>query len=159
MQLNQVNVLARLTADPETRHVGSSTVTRVRLAINGRPYKKDGEYKQDTTFIDADAWGQVGELIAAHFTKGKPILLTNAELRLDQWEDKTSGEKRSKHYLRIQNFDFVNLGGGKKDEGGEGGVEEAEATAPAAAPKKTAGRKKPVEAPTEAAGDDSEIPF
>ncbi len=93
--VNVVVLAGRLTRDPEVRAVGETSVCSMGLAI-GRKFKgKDGTLKEETTFVDIEAWGRTGETSGQYLKKGNPVII-EGELRLDQWEDKTSGQKRSK---------------------------------------------------------------
>lgn len=105
MNFNKVILGGNLTRDPETRAAGSSTVCNFGLAIN-RKYKD----KEETTFVDCEAWGATGENIARYCTKGRPLLV-EGELALDQWTDK-DGNKRSRLKVRVYGFQFV---GGKPE--------------------------------------------
>lgn len=105
MNFNKVILGGNLTRDPETRAAGSSTVCNFGLAIN-RKYKD----KEETTFVDCEAWNATGENIARYCTKGQPLLV-EGELVLDQWTDK-DGNKRSKLKVRVYGFQFV---GGKPE--------------------------------------------
>ena len=120
MNFNKVILGGNLTRDPETRAAGSSTVCNFGLAIN-RKYKD----KEETTFVDCEAWGATGENIARYCTKGRPLLV-EGELALDQWTDK-DGNKRSKLKVRVYGFQFV---GGKPE---ARGLEAANEPAPAGA--------------------------
>lgn len=112
MNFNKVILGGNLTRDPETRAAGSSTVCNFGIAIN-RKYKD----KEETTFVDCEAWGATGENIARYCTKGRPLLV-EGELALDQWTDK-DGNKRSKLKVRVYGFQFV---GGKPEARGLGSV-------------------------------------
>ena len=99
--------MGNLTRDPELRVTsGGLSICKFGLAVT-RKYKD----KEETTFVDIDAFGSTAEVISKYFTKGKPIML-EGRLKLDQWDDKTSGQKRSKLGVVLENFQFV---GGKSD--------------------------------------------
>ncbi len=151
--VNKCMFIGNLTRDPELIAVGDTQKCRFGLAVNGRPYtNKAGEKTQDTLFVDCEAWSKGAELIAKFFTKGKPIVIVDSEMRLDQWEDKNDGSKRSKHYLRVNEFAFPPKNAGA--ESGGGGGESAAAPVEDEAPK-TRGRK-----PKAKVEDDgSDIPF
>ena len=93
---NQVILVGNLTRDPELRVTPKGTaICQFGLAVN-RQFKDDsGQTRDETTFVDIEAWGKQGELIAKYLTKGSPALV-QGRLKLDQWEDKQSGQKRSK---------------------------------------------------------------
>jgi single-strand DNA-binding protein len=102
-------VYGNLTRDPEQRVTTAGlTITKFAVAVS-RNYKGlDGTQKEEVTFIDVDAFGKPAELIAQHFTKGKPILF-EGRLRQDTWETQT-GERRSKHVMVLENFHFISPG-------------------------------------------------
>jgi single-strand DNA-binding protein len=112
---NKVILMGNLTRDPQLKYLPNQTaVTEFGLAINRR-FTKDGEKKEDVTFVDCTSFGKQAEVIQKHFTKGKPIFI-DGRLKFDSWEDKSGGGKRSKLSVIVENFQFV---GGK--DGGDGG--------------------------------------
>jgi len=115
---NKVLLMGNLTRDPEVRHTGGNqAVANIGLAVNRRWKSADGENREETTFIDCEAWGRTAEMIGQYFRKGRPIFI-EGRLKLDQWEDKNDGSKRSKLRVVIENFHFVDS---KSDgESGEG---------------------------------------
>ncbi|HRQ71487.1 MAG TPA: single-stranded DNA-binding protein [Phycisphaerales bacterium] len=115
---NKVLLMGNLTRDPEVRHTGGNqAVANIGLAVNRRWKSADGENREETTFIDCEAWGRTAEMIGQYFKKGRPIFI-EGRLKLDQWEDKNDGSKRSKLRVVIENFHFVDS---KSDgDGGEG---------------------------------------
>jgi single-strand DNA-binding protein len=140
--MNQLNVIGNLTKDPETRSVGETSVTQFGVALNRRFKGKDGEPKEVTTFVDCECWGAKGETIAKFLEKGRKVYLTG-ELKMDSWEDKESGAKRSKLLMNVMDFEFVDSKGSE-----EASSQPAAKAAPA--------KKK---APVVEDDDDSEIPF
>jgi len=98
--MNRVIVMGNLTRDPEYKNVGSTNLCNFGIAINRKT--KTGN---ETTFIDLEAWGKTAENIAKYFTKGKPILI-EGRLKLDEWVDTTSGQKRSKLKVVAERFHF-----------------------------------------------------
>lgn len=118
--MNKVILLGKLGKEPEMRTLASGTaVVRFSLAVNRRYAGKDGEKREETTWIDVDAFGKQAETIAKYCTKGSGLLV-EGRLRLDQWEDKNTGEKRSKLGVVLENFQFV--GGRSREDGGDAGV-------------------------------------
>ena len=99
-----------ITRDPETRTTPSGAqVTGFSIAVN-RVFKDSSGNKQEkTSFFDCSAWGGQGETIANYLKKGDPILVSG---RLDQrsWEDKETGQKRSRVELVVEDFNFINGG-------------------------------------------------
>ena len=111
--MNQHQCIARLTADPDPiRHVGDNVVIRFRVAINGRG--KDAK----SVFVDCSAWNKTAEVVDKYLRKGSQVALVS-ELRLEEWEDKNSGQKRSKHILNVQSLTLLGSPSDDKDNNGE----------------------------------------
>jgi single-strand DNA-binding protein len=110
--LNRTLLIGNLTRDPESRVTPKGTaICQFGLAIN-REWKTEGGQKQEeTTFIDCEAWGRTGETIAQYCKKGRPLFI-EGRLKLDTWEDKTNGQKRSKLKVVVESFQFL---GGRED--------------------------------------------
>ena len=112
---NKVILLGNLTRDPEVRVTpGGMSICKFGLAVNRTFNTKDGEKREETTFVDIDAFGRQAEVIAKYLGKGRAIFV-EGRLRLDQWDDKGTGEKRSKLGVVLENFQFV---GGRDESGG-----------------------------------------
>ena len=111
---NKVILAGNLTRDPELRTLPSgSSVAKFSLAINRRYSTKDGEQREEVTYVDIESFGRQAETIAKYCTKGSGLLV-EGRLKLDQWEDKNSGEKRSRLGVFLENFTF--LGGRNSNE-------------------------------------------
>ena len=109
---NKVILMGNLTRDPETRTTPSGqTVTNFSLAVNRTWKGADGQQNEDVSYIDCVAWGKPGEIIAQYLQKGRAVLVSG---RLDQrsWDDKDSGQKRSKIEVVVEDFNFVGDGAG-----------------------------------------------
>lgn len=120
--LNRVLMIGRLTRDPQLRYTPSNqTVCEFGLA-SGRKFKTgSGEEREETVFVDCTVWGKGGEVFNQFMKKGKQVCI-EGRLKLDQWDDKQSGQKRSKLTIVVESFQF--LGGGKDERGqGESGVQ------------------------------------
>lgn len=102
---NKVILLGRLVADPEVKDAGNSKVVKFTIAET-RTYTKNEEKQEETSFIDCDAFGNTATTIGKFFTKGNHILV-EGRLRQDKWEDKESGQKRSKLVVVVENFNFI----------------------------------------------------
>jgi single-strand DNA-binding protein len=114
---NKVMLMGNLTRDPEVRTTpGGLTIAKLGLAVNRRFKTKDGEQREETTFVDIDAFGVQADIIQKYCSKGK-ALFVEGRLKLDQWQDAKTGENRSKLGVVLENFQFI---GGRSD-GGEGG--------------------------------------
>jgi len=118
MAFNKVTLLGNLTRDPETRSTTSgASVTSISIAVSRSYVDKNGERREETSFIECDAWGKQGETIAKFFSKGRQILISG-RLRQDSWEDKDTGKKRSAIRVVVEEFSFVNDGKGAGASGG-----------------------------------------
>jgi len=117
MNLNKVQVAGRLTRDPELRYLPNGTaICQIGVAVN-RSWKSDnGEKKEEVTFVDVTLWGKTGENVSQYLKKGQPIYV-EGRLKLEEWDDKTTGKKRLKLGVVGESFQFV---GGK-----EGGTQAA----------------------------------
>lgn len=115
--LNKVFLMGNLTRDVELKHTpnNNSAVANIGLAVN-RKYKAGEELREETTFVDCEAWGKTAEVMHKYLSKGKPVLI-EGRLKLDQWQDR-DGNSRSKMRVVVENFQFVDGGGG----GGGGGT-------------------------------------
>lgn len=105
--LNKVMLMGSLTRDPEVKYTPKGTaICQLGLAVN-HTYKSDsGEKREEVTFIDCEGWGKTAEVLGEHMKKGRPIYI-EGRLKLDQWDDKTSGQKRSKLKVVIESFQFL----------------------------------------------------
>jgi single-strand DNA-binding protein len=115
---NQVILLGNLTRDPQLSHIPSSNMPVVEfgIACNRRFKSANGEDREEVTFVDCTAFGKQAEVINQYCQKGKALFI-QGRLKLDQWEDKQSGGKRSKLRVVVEQFQFV----GGRDGGGQGG--------------------------------------
>ncbi len=118
--LNKVMLIGRLSRDPQLRYLPSqSAVCDFGFAV-GRKYKlASGESKEETCFVDCTVFGKGAEIFNQYMAKGKQCYL-EGRLRLDQWDDKTTGQKRSKLTVVVEDFQFL---GSKSDGAGGGGDE------------------------------------
>lgn len=115
---NKVLLMGRLTRDVELKFTPSNmAVANIGLAV-GRRYKtKDGEQREETTFVDCEAWSRTAELMNQYLSKGRPVFI-EGRLKLDQWQDK-DGSNRSKMKVVIENFQFIDSRPSSND-GGNG---------------------------------------
>jgi single-strand DNA-binding protein len=113
---NKVILVGNLTRDPELRYTPKGlAIAKIGLAVNRNWRTETGEQKEEVTFVDVDAFGKQAETLGQYMRKGSPILI-EGRLRLDQWDDKQTGQKRSKLGVVVEGFQF--LGGGQRPEGG-----------------------------------------
>ena len=119
---NQVILVGNLTRDPELRVTPKGTaICQFGLAVNRQFKDESGQTRDETTFVDIEAWGKQGELVAKYLTKGSPALV-QGRLKLDQWEDKQTQQKRSKLKVVLENVQFLSSRGAG---GGQSGGEES----------------------------------
>jgi len=109
--------MGNLTRDPEVRYTSSGTaIAKLGMAVNRYWKNQDGQQQEETTFVDVDAFGRQAETIGQYLKKGRPIMV-EGRLKLDQWDDKQTGQKRSKLGVVLENFQFLDSRG----DGGSGG--------------------------------------
>ena len=128
---NKVIIMGNMTRDPELRVTPSGANICKFCIATSRKYKGgDGNMKEETAFIDVDAFGRQAEVIAQYFSKGKPIFV-EGRLKFDQWES-SAGEKRNKLSVVMEGFQFVS--GARDSEFGSGEANAFESASPAPAP-------------------------
>lgn len=146
---NKVLLLGNLTRDPEVRYTPKgSAVCDLGIAVN-RSYTTDaGEKREEATFVDVTLWGRTAEVAGEYLKKGRPVLI-EGRLQLDSWDDKQTGQKRSK--LKVIGETMQLLGSSRSGGGGpaETGDEDRPSSRPTPPPKPSA--------PAEPGED--EIPF
>lgn len=114
---NKVILVGNLTRDPQLSYLPSQTpVCEFSMAINHRWRGQDGEQREDTCFIDCQIFGKQAETFNQYMAKGRSVLV-EGRLQLDRWESQ-DGQKRSKHRIFVQSFQFLGQGGGQG--GGQG---------------------------------------
>ncbi len=149
---NRVILLGNLTRDVEMRYTpGGTAVTDIGLAVNDRRKGQNGEWIDETTFVDITLWGRTAEVASEYLHKGSPVLI-EGRLKLDTWE--SEGQKRSK--LRVV-CDRMQLLGRPGERGGPGpDFHDDSSEARPAAARRTA----PGAAPVESGGyAEEDIPF
>lgn len=149
---NKVILLGNLTRDPDMRMTpGGMAICKLGLAVNRVFTTKEGEKREEVTFVDCDAFGRQAETISKYMSKGQAIMI-EGRLRLDQWETK-EGDKRSKLSVVVENFQFV---GGRSGEGGSSDSDSSgyEDSSP---PPRTTGRSQGSSAPAQ--DIDEDVPF
>ena len=115
---NKVILVGNLTRDPEVRYTASGTaIAKFGLAINRTWRGGDGgEQREETTFVDVDAFGKQAEVIGQYCRKGRPFMV-EGRLRTDSWEDKSTGQKRSRLGVVLESFQFLDSRGGAEGGG------------------------------------------
>jgi single-strand DNA-binding protein len=166
---NRVILLGNLTRDIEVKYLQSGTaVTEVGLAVNDRRKGQNGEWIDETTFVDITMWGRTAEIASEYLGKGSQVLI-EGRLKLDSWE--TEGQKRSKLRVVCEKMQMLGTKGGgggggrggqpsqQFDDGGDAGYygEPAPSQAPSRAPASRGGGGGRQSAPPPPPEDD--IPF
>ena len=113
--MNVVAITGNLTRDPETRQAGSTTVTSLRVACNGRRKDQSGQWVDKPNYFDVTVWGAQGENCQRFLTRGRPVAVDG---RLDwrEWED-GNGNKRQNVEIVADSVQFL----GSRDDAGAGG--------------------------------------
>ena len=154
---NKVILLGNLTRDPEIRYTPKgSAVCDLGIAVNRQYTLENGERREEVTYVDVVLWARLAEIAAEYLKKGRPVFI-EGRLQLDTWDDKQSGQKRSK--LRVIGETMQMLGsrtgtaaaGGGGGAAGDAGDEDRPARAATPPPRPAASAA--------AEPDDDEIPF
>jgi single-strand DNA-binding protein len=111
---NRVILMGNLTRDPEVKTLGSgSTVANISLAVNRKYTASNGEKREEVTYVDVNFWGKQAELFGRlGVQKGSPIFI-EGRLHLESWEDKGTGQKRSR--LKVVGEGFQLIGSRRND--------------------------------------------
>jgi len=157
---NKVILVGNLTRDPELRHTPSGTaVTDLGLAVNRTWTDRNTNQKnEETTFVDVTCWSRTAEIACEYLRKGRPVLI-EGRLQMDEWDDKETGQKRTKLKVVCDNMQMLGSrdGGGDGGGGGGGGYSAPAQSAPASsepAPAPAPAPESPVSNPP-----DDEVPF
>jgi len=143
-----VLLIGNLTQDPELRRIPSGTaVSTLRLAVNDSYLNKSGERVERSLFLDVDVWDRQAETCQQYLSKGSPVCV-EGRLQMDTWDDKETGQKRSRLKVRAERVQF--LGSPRRT------AEVRDAPPPAAGP---AAAPAAFDEPLAKPADDEEIPF
>ncbi len=159
--LNKVYLMGRLTRDPELRYTPKGTaVADLGMAINRyRSGGEGGERTEETTFVDVTMWGRQAELASQYLGKGREVFI-EGRLQLDSWEDKSSGQKRSKLKVVGEGMQFIGGPGGQSQgEGGSAGFQQSgggESSQGMSAPSNS---PEPSSPPSDFQEEEDDIPF
>ena len=161
--LNKVMLIGNLTRDPEIKYTPKGTaIAAFGLAVNRNYTTESGEKREEVTFIDLEAYARLAEIIGEYCKKGRPIFV-EGRLKLDTWDDRQSGQKRSKMKVIVETMQL--LGGREGGPGGGGGGEyEGGHSGGGGAPPQQQQRRAPQAPPRPAADPDldaapDDIPF
>lgn len=119
---NKVMLIGNLTRDPEVRYTPKgSAVCDMAIAVNRRYLTESGERQEEVTYLDIVLWGKQAELAGQFLAKGRSVFI-EGRLQMDTWEDKATGQKRSKIKIVAENMQFLDSKGGAGGGGGGGGA-------------------------------------
>jgi single-strand DNA-binding protein len=134
--LNKVMLIGNLTRDPELRHTPKgSAVTDLGLAVNRKIADGNGGWRDETTFVDVTVWGSSAENANKYLSKGRGVFI-EGRLQMDVWDDKTTGQKRTKLKVVADNLQFLPDGKGgaarqSNDDSSSGGDRQGGSAGPA----------------------------
>ena len=156
---NKVILVGNLTRDPELRYTPKGTaIAKIGVAVNRVWTNEAGEKKEEVTFVDVDVFGRTAENVGQYMRKGRPILI-EGRLRLDQWDDKQTGQKKSRLGVVAETVQFLGSPTGVAPAGGDGGTPPSRPARPAPAPS----APPPAPAPESVEGDgppeSDDVPF
>jgi single-strand DNA-binding protein len=128
--LNKVFLMGRLTFDPELRRTaGGTAVTELRLATTRSWSGRDGERREETLFIGVTVWDRQAENCCQYLKKGSTVHVEGS-LKMDTWDDKNTGEKRSKILVHADRVQFLDSRRGDSGGGTGGGPDDDYSAAP-----------------------------
>jgi single-strand DNA-binding protein len=131
--LNRVFLIGNLTRDPQIRYTPKGTaVADIGLAVNRVLKTEEGERREEVTYVDVVLWGRVAEIAHKYLKKGRPVFI-EGRLQLDAWDDKQTGQKRSR--LRVVGESLQLLGGRPESEETASPLEPSGPDAAGAAPR------------------------
>lgn len=112
---NKVILVGNLTRDPQVRYTpGGTAVAEIGLAVNRQWFdKQSNSRREEVTFVDVTLWGRTAEIAGEYLGKGRQVLI-EGRLQTDTWDDKESGQKRSKLRVVCENMTML----GSRSEGG-----------------------------------------
>jgi len=141
--LNKVLLLGNVTRDPEVRYTPKGSAVCDLGVAGNRAYTTDsGEKREEVTFVDVTLWGRTAEVASEYLKKGRPVFI-EGRLQMDTWDDKQTGQKRSRLRVVAENMQLL---GGRPPGGAADTTGESRQTAP---PKSLAAPEP----------DEDEIPF
>ena len=173
--------MGNLTRDPEVRYTPKGTaVTDIALAVNRIYSGENGERQEEVTYVDVTLWGRTAEIAGQYLSKGRPALI-EGRLQMDTWQDKQTGQNRSKLKVVGESMQLLGSrdggqgggggGGGYQQQGGGGGSQQPQGNqggggqpsqqpAPAQQQQAPAASPPPAQSgPISAGEEDDEIPF
>ena len=157
---NKVLLMGNLTRDVETRFTPSgSALARFGMAVNHKfRDSKTNELREEVTFVDIDVWGKQAEAVSQYLSKGRPVFV-EGRLKLDQWDDKQTGQKRSKLFVVADRVQFLGSSGGGGAQGGAGAPRPVQARPQTQASQQSTEEGRPDAVPEDLDIQEENIPF
>jgi single-strand DNA-binding protein len=110
--MNKVVLMGNLTRPPEVKTLPSgNSVCEFGLAINRKFTTRDGDEREEVTYVELSCFGRGGEVIKQYCDKGSPLFV-EGRLRYDSWQN-DKGEKRNRLSVIVDNFQLLPDGRGK----------------------------------------------
>jgi single-strand DNA-binding protein len=132
--LNRVLLIGNLTRDPEIRYTPKGTaVADIALAVNRVFTGEDGEKREEVTYVDVVVWSRLAEIAEQYLKKGRPVFI-EGRLQLDSWDDKQTGQKRSRLRVVAENLQMLGSRGEGDSSGASGSPPAARRPASASPP-------------------------
>jgi single-strand DNA-binding protein len=133
--LNRVLLIGNLTRDPEIRYTPKGTaVADIALAVNRVFTGEDGEKREEVTYVDVVVWSRLAEIAEQYLKKGRPVFI-EGRLQLDSWDDKQTGQKRSRLRVVAENLQMLGSRGEGDSSGASGSPPAARRSASPPAPR------------------------
>jgi single-strand DNA-binding protein len=120
--VNKVILVGNLGKDPEVRYTsGGQAVANLRIATS-RSWtdKQSGQRKEETEWHDVEVWGKQAEQCGEYLAKGRQVYV-EGRLKTDKWQDKQSGQERSKVKVVADTVRFLGGRGGAAGAAAAGG--------------------------------------
>jgi single-strand DNA-binding protein len=145
--LNKVMLMGNLTRDPEIKYTPKGTaIAALGMAVNRVWMTEQGEKREEVTFVDVELFGRQAEIAEQYLKKGRPVYI-EGRLKLDTWDDKTTGQKRSKMRVVGEVMQFLGSKEGSGGAGGGSGPDEEMESRSSARPSAPPARRPPQQAP------------
>lgn len=114
--LNKVMLMGNLTRDPEVKYSPKGTaVANLDIALNSSYKDSGGNKVEEVTYVNCTAFGKTAEQCGQYLAKGRSVFI-EGRLKMDSWDDKATGQKRTKLGVVVENVQFL---GGKQEGGGQ----------------------------------------
>ena len=116
MGINRAVVTGNLTRDADVRQTTNGTlVANFGVAVNDRRKNpQTGQWEDYPNFIDCALFGQRAEALQRYLAKGAKVAI-EGKLRYSAWEDRNTGQRRSKIEIVVDDIDFI---GQRQGDGG-----------------------------------------